>query len=180
MPQGRNRRCITVDLRTEGGRDIVRQLAHRVDVVVENFRPGVLEGWGLGPKVDLLNSRLAWHMHTTGSQARAGVCEDLRLWAERTKSHGTRFDQQSTQSMHNGPTGYASSCEAYGGFRYINGYADRAPVRPNISLGDTLAGLHAAFGVVMALLHRQRGGQGQVVDASISESMFQHARGLRH
>lgn len=73
--------------------------------------------------------------------------------------------------------GYASSCEAYGGFRYINGYADRAPVRPNISLGDTLAGLHAAFGVAMALLHRQRGGGGQVVDASIAESMFNMLEG---
>lgn len=73
--------------------------------------------------------------------------------------------------------GYASSCEAYGGFRYLNGYADRAPVRPNISLGDTVAGLHAAFGVVMALLHRQRGGAGQVVDAAISESMFNMLEG---
>lgn len=56
--------------------------------------------------------------------------------------------------------GYASVCEAFGGFRYINGYEDRAPVRPNISLGDSLAGLHAAFGTVMALLHRVRAGGG--------------------
>ncbi|KAF5829072.1 CoA-transferase family III domain-containing protein [Dunaliella salina] len=83
--------------------------------------------------------------------------------------------------MQNGPRsvepGYASVCEAYGGFRSLNGFPDREPVRPNLSLGDTLAGLHAAFGTVMALLHRQRlgvgqKGGGQVVDASISESVF--------
>ena len=77
--------------------------------------------------------------------------------------------------------GYASVCEAVGGMRAVNGYADRPPVRPNLSLGDTLAGLHGAFGAVMALLHRTRvaaGGSGhaaavgQVVDASISESVF--------
>lgn len=85
--------------------------------------------------------------------------------------------------------GYASVCEAYGGFRHLNGYTDRPPVRPNISLGDTLAGLHAAFGTVMALYHRQkvRGlpgpagagpmGGGQVVDASISESVFNMLEG---
>ncbi len=77
--------------------------------------------------------------------------------------HHTHTCAPHPHTTHTTYTGYASSCEAYGGFRYINGYPDRAPVRPNISLGDTLAGMHAAFGVVMALLHRQRaGGGGQV------------------
>ena len=74
--------------------------------------------------------------------------------------------------------GYASVCEANGGFRSLNGYPDRPPVRPNISLGDSLAGLHAAFGVVMALLERQRSGRGQVVDAAITESMFNLLEGV--
>lgn len=83
--------------------------------------------------------------------------------------------------------GYASVCEAFGGLRHLNGYSDRAPVRPNISLGDSLAGLHAAFGTVMALLHRERVGSadgaaaalaaGQVVDAAISESLFNMMEG---
>lgn len=82
----------------------------------------------------------------------------------------------------NGPKsslpGYASVCEAFGGFRYINGFVDRAPVRPNISLGDSLAGLHAAFGAVMALLHRDvHKGKGQVVDAAITESLFNMLEG---
>ncbi|GAB4815984.1 hypothetical protein N2152v2_003030 [Parachlorella kessleri] len=147
---GRNRRCMTVDLHKEEGRDVVRRLAGRVDVLVENFRPGVMEGWGLGPKdlkPELVYTRISGYGQT-GPKAQL--------------------------------PGYASVCEAYGGFRHINGYPDRAPVRPNISLGDSLAGLHAAFGAVMALLHRSRSGSaaaGQVVDAAISESMFNMLEG---
>lgn len=142
---GRNRRCITIDLHKEEGRDIIKKLSTKVDVLVENFRPGVMEKWGLGPKdlsPNLIYTRISGYGQT-------------------------------------GPfasyPGYASVCEAFGGFRFINGYPDRAPVRPNISLGDSLAGLHAAFGAVMALVYRdgRNGvGRGQVVDASISESMF--------
>jgi crotonobetainyl-CoA:carnitine CoA-transferase CaiB-like acyl-CoA transferase len=145
--QGRNRRCITVDLHKPEGRDLVRRLASTVDVLLENFRPGVMEKWGLGPK-DL----------------------DPRLVYARISGYGQTGPKATLP-------GYASVCEAYGGFRHVNGYPDRAPVRPNISLGDSLAGLHAAFGAVMALLHRQASGQGQVVDAAISESVFNMMEG---
>lgn len=150
---GRNRRCITLDLHQEEGRDVARKLAHSVDVLIENFRPGVMEKWKLGPSD--LPDRLIY-----------------------TRISG--FGQSGPKST---LPGYASVCEAYGGFRYINGYADRAPVRPNISLGDSLAGLHAAFGTVMALLERDgahrpgRPSVGQVVDAAISESLFNMLEG---
>ncbi|EFN53684.1 hypothetical protein CHLNCDRAFT_25506, partial [Chlorella variabilis] len=135
---GRNRRCMTIDLHNEEGRQL-------------NFRPGVMEKWQLGPgdlKPELVYTRISGY-------------------------------GQSGPKAH--LPGYASVCESFGGFsRYINGYSDRAPVRPNISLGDSLAGLHAAFGTVMALLHRTRlgpAGTGQVVDAAISESMFNMLEG---
>eukprot|EP00775_Hariotina_reticulata_P012804 gene12804-12932_t len=161
---GRNKRCITLDLHKEEARDIARRLADKADVLVENFRPGVMEKWRLGPSD--LNPHLVY-----------------------TRISG--FGQTGPKARE---PGYASVCEAYGGFRHLNGYTDRPPVRPNISLGDNLTGLHAAFGTVMALLHKQRvvdtavtanahvsdnpgstvaaDGLGQVVDASISESMF--------
>ncbi|GMH40063.1 hypothetical protein BSKO_07967 [Bryopsis sp. KO-2023] len=147
---GRNRRCITVDLHQSEGREIVKQLSAGVDVLLENFRPGVMEKWGLGPKdlkPDLVYTRISGYGQT-GPRARM--------------------------------PGYASVCEAYGGFRHLNGYPDRPPVRPNISMGDSLAGLHAAFGAVMALLHKQKigpGAPGQVVDAAISESVFNMLEG---
>ncbi|KAK9831410.1 hypothetical protein WJX81_002598 [Elliptochloris bilobata] len=142
---GRNRKCITLDLHKEEGRELARRLAQKADVLVENFRPGVMEKWGLGPQdlsPELVYVRISGYGQTGPKAPLAG---------------------------------YASVCEAYGGIRHLNGYADRAPVRANISLGDSLAGLHAAFGAVMALLHRQRSGRsasGQVVDAAISESCF--------
>ncbi|KAG2426510.1 hypothetical protein HXX76_011737 [Chlamydomonas incerta] len=148
---GRNRKCVTINLNVHEGRELVKRLSANVDVLVENFRPGVMEGWGLGPahlRPDLVYTRISGYGQT-----------------------GPRAPDP----------GYASVCEAYGGFRHLNGYADRPPVRPNISLGDTLAGLHGAFGAVMALLHRNKLRQqpgaspaagGQVVDAAISESVF--------
>ncbi|KAL6782311.1 hypothetical protein ACKKBG_A06315 [Auxenochlorella protothecoides x Auxenochlorella symbiontica] len=158
---GRNRRCITVDLHSAAGQGVVRRLAGRSDVLVENFRPGVMEGWGLGPKdlpPHLIYTRISGYGQT-GPRARE--------------------------------PGYASVCEAYGGLRAINGFPDGPPIRPNISLGDSLAGLHAAFGAVMALLHRDRArgpggacaglgtpsGSGQVVDVAISESIFNMMEG---
>ncbi|KAI8468409.1 MAG: CoA-transferase family III domain-containing protein [Monoraphidium minutum] len=156
---GRNKRCIAIDLHKEEGQELVRRLANRADVLIENFRPGVMEKWGLAPK-------------------------DLKpelVYTRIRRGRGAGYGQTGPKAAE---PGYASVCEAFGGFRSINGYADRPPVRPNISLGDTLAGMHGAFGAVMALLHRQRsgaaaadgasggGGGGQVVDASISESIF--------
>ncbi len=142
---GRNKKSITINLKSDQGRAIVRDLMLQSDVVLENFRPGTLEKWGLGPdeicveKPDLIFSRVSGYGQT-----------------------GPRAQRP----------GYASACEAYGGFRYVNGFADRPPVRPNLSLGDTLAGMHSVIGVLLALLSRGKTGNGQVVDVSIFESVF--------
>lgn len=142
---GRNKKSITVDLKSERGREIIAQLMRESDVVLENFRPGTLEKWGLGPddirphKPDIIFTRVSGYGQTGPNATRPG---------------------------------YASACEAYGGFRYVNGFADRAPVRPNLSLGDTLAGLHAVIGILLALLSRNNSGKGQVVDVSIFESVY--------
>lgn len=144
---GRNKKCVTLDLRREEGRALARRLALQVDVLVENFRPGTLEKWGLGP--DELKE------------------ENPGLVFARISGYG--------QTGPYAPRpGYASVCEGVGGFRYINGFPDRPPARPNISLGDSLAGLHAAFGILLALLERQRSGEGagQVVDVAIYESVY--------
>jgi len=141
----RNKKSITVNLREQAGRDLVRQMISKVDVVLENFRPGTLEKWGMDP-------------------------EDLK------KTHPELIVARVSGYGQTGPRasqpGYASACEAYGGFRYLNGFADRPPVRPNLSLGDTLASMHAVIGVLLALFNRTRNNSGQVVDVSIFESVF--------
>ncbi|OED35324.1 carnitine dehydratase [Chromatiales bacterium (ex Bugula neritina AB1)] len=147
---GRNKKSVTINLKTEAGRDIVRQLVNEVDVVLENFRPGTLEKWGLGPETfkeshpSLIFTRVSGYGQTGPLASRPG---------------------------------YASACEAFGGFRHVNGFADGPPVRPNLSLGDTLAGMHAVIGVLLALLARKSAdskgkSNGQVVDVSIFESVF--------
>lgn len=152
---GRNKRCITADLRRTEGQEIARQLARKCDVIIENFRPGTVEKWHLGPD-DLkpLNPGLIY---------------------TRVSGYG-----QSGPYAHK--PGFAAVCEGMGGLRYVTGHPDRPPVRPNLSLGDSLAGLHAAFGILLGLYHRdrhresssERGGQGsgQVVDVAIYESVF--------
>jgi crotonobetainyl-CoA:carnitine CoA-transferase CaiB-like acyl-CoA transferase len=148
---GRNKKCITLDLKSERGRELVKRLAADSDVVVENFRPGTMESWGLGPE-DL-----------------KAVNRDL-IYA-RISGYG-----QTGPYAHK--PGFASVCEAISGFRYVNGFPGQAPVRPNLSIGDTIAALHAVLGIVMALLARRQrtgGGEpvgGQVVDVAIYESMF--------
>jgi crotonobetainyl-CoA:carnitine CoA-transferase CaiB-like acyl-CoA transferase len=143
----RNKKCITLDLRSEQGKRIVRDLASHSDVLIENFRPGTMENWGLGPhdlKPDnpgLIYTRISGYGQTGPYASRAG---------------------------------YASVCEGIGGFRYLNGFPDEAPVRPNLSMGDTLAGLHAALGIVLALIQRGKtgGAAGQTVDVALYESVF--------
>lgn len=148
---GRNKKCITVDLRKEEGRRIARALAETCDVVIENFRPGTMEKWGLGPE--------------QLEEANPGL-----IYA-RVSGYGQT-------GPYSRKPGYASVCEGVGGFRFVNGFPDRPPVRPNLSLGDSLAGLHAALGVVMALYHRDGKraphgrGRGQVVDVAIYEAVF--------
>ena len=148
---GRNKKCVTLNLREPRGREIARTLALRSDVLIENFRPGTMEKWGLGP-------------------------EDLR--AEAPELVYARVSGYGQTGPFSTKPGFASVCEGFGGFRYINGFPGEAPVRPNLSLGDTLAALHAVIGVLLALVHRNRidgrsiGGSGQVVDIAIYESVY--------
>jgi crotonobetainyl-CoA:carnitine CoA-transferase CaiB-like acyl-CoA transferase len=144
---GRNKRCITLNLHAEQGRTIARQLADRADVLIENFRPGTMEKWALGP-------------------------EDLK-----TTNPGLIYARISGYGQ-TGPyasrPGFASVCEGIGGFRYLNGFPDGPPVRPNLSMGDTLAGLHAVLGILLAYIQRQKpaSGKGQMVDVAIYEAVF--------
>jgi crotonobetainyl-CoA:carnitine CoA-transferase CaiB-like acyl-CoA transferase len=144
--QSRNKKLITLDLRIERGQELCRRLAERSDVLIENFRPGTMERWGLGPTELLsINPRLVY--------ARVSGYGQSGPYAERP--------------------GFASAGEAMGGLRHLNGYPDQPPPRAGVSLGDSLAGLYAALGIMMALRHRDAcGGRGQVVDASILESCF--------
>jgi crotonobetainyl-CoA:carnitine CoA-transferase CaiB-like acyl-CoA transferase len=143
---GRNKKSVTLDLSRERGRDLALRLLDDADVVVENFRPGTMEAWGLGPE------------------------------SVRERNPGIVYARISGYGQ-NGPNaykpGFASVAEGFGGFRYINGEPGEAPVRPNISLGDTLAAIHAALGIALALIQRARpGGEGQVVDVALYESIF--------
>src|SRR5262245_12648771 len=146
---GRNKKSVTLDLRQEEGRALARRLASLSDVVLENFRPGTLEKWGLGP-------------------------DDVRKTNPRVVY--SRISGYGQDGPYSHKPGFASVCEGVGGLRFLNGFPGQPPVRPNLSLGDSLAGLHAAFGVVMALYRRDRergaNGAGQDVDVAIYESVF--------
>ena len=153
---GRNKKSVTLDLKSEQGRALARRLLDTADVVVENFRPGLMESWGLGPD-DLKKS-------------------NPRLVYTRISGYGQ------TGPYANKP-GYASVTEGFGGFRYINGEPGQPPVRPNISMGDTLAAIHAALGIALAIIQRARpaaegGGEGQVVDVALYESVFSLMEGM--
>jgi formyl-CoA transferase len=142
---GRNKRSVTVDLRRPEGQELVRRLAREVDVVVENFRPGTLERWRLGyEELSAVNPGLIL----------------VRI---------SGFGQDGPYAAR---AGYAAIGEAMGGLRALTGYPDRPPVRVGISLGDSLAGLMGALGALAALHARGRTGRGQVVDASIFESVL--------
>ncbi|MEM7561715.1 MAG: CaiB/BaiF CoA-transferase family protein [Pseudomonadota bacterium] len=141
----RNKKSVTVDLKSSRGVDLVRQLINKADVVIENFRPGVVEGWGLGPdEFKTSNPGLVY----------------------------ARISGYGQDGPYAGKPGFASVCEGISGFRYINGFPGEAPVRPNLSIGDTISGIHAALGVSMALLEKHKSGKGQVVDVALYESMF--------
>ena len=148
---GRNKKSVTLDLKSERGQQVAFDLLCKADVVVENFRPGAMEKWGLGPE-DI-------------KRENPGV-----IYA-RISGYG-----QTGPFAHK--PGYASVTEGYGGFRYINGEPGEAPVRPNISLGDTVAGIHAALGVALAIIQRHQSGEGQVVDVALYESVFNLLEGI--
>ena len=143
---GRNKRSITLNLRGEAGQRIARQLVESVDVVLENFRPGTMEEWGLGPEdVHAINPRAVY--------ARVSGYGQTGRYRDRP--------------------GFAAAGEAISGLRYINGYPGQAPPRYGISLGDTLAAQSAFQGIVLALYARDvHGTSGQVVDASITDACF--------
>ena len=146
----RNKKCISVDLKTQEGRDLVRQLLVTADIVIENFRPGVMENWGLDP-------------------------ESLRQ--DNPSLIYARISGYGQSGPYAKKPGFASACEGISGFRYLNGYPGEVPVRPNLSLGDSVSGLHAVIGIMMALRARDQKtddepAQGQVVDVALYESMF--------
>lgn len=142
---GRNKKAITLDLRQAEGQALFRDLTARADIVIENFRPGTLEKWNCG-----------WD-----ALSRANP----RLILVRVSGYG----QTGPYSQR---AGYGGIGEAMGGLRYIVGEPDRPPSRVGISIGDSLAAVHACMGALAALHHRERSGAGQVVDAAIYESVL--------
>ncbi len=141
----RNKKAITLDLRQGAGQQLFKDLCAKADVVIENFRPGTLEKWDLGwPVLSAINPRLIL--------VRVSGYGQTGPYAQRA--------------------GYGGIGEAMGGLRYIVGEPDRPPARVGISIGDSLAAVHACMGALAALHHRERSGQGQVVDAAIYESVL--------
>jgi formyl-CoA transferase len=142
----RNKRSITLDLRQPEGQDVVRRLVANADIVIENFRPGAMEKWGLGfEALHAINPKLI--MLRVSGYGQTGPYRDR--------------------------PGFGVIGEAMGGLRYLSGEPGRPPVRVGVSIGDTLSGLHGVIGVLMALRHReQQNGLGQEVDVALYESVF--------
>jgi formyl-CoA transferase len=148
--QSRNKRSIALDLRTPEGRDIAKRLVAEADVLIENFRPGTLEGWGMGyEELSARNPGLV--MLRISGYGQTGPYRDR--------------------------PGFGAIAEAVDGLRHLTGEAGRVPVRCGISIGDTLAALHGTIGVLMALYHRhlnggRHAGRGQVIDVALHEAVF--------
>jgi len=141
----RNKRVVTANLREPEGQDLVRRLVAEADMLLENFRPGTMERWGLD--------------YETLSEINPG------LIMIRVSGYGQT-------GPYSGRAGYASIGEAMGGMRYLCGEPDRQPSRAGLSIGDSLAATYACVGALAALHHRDRTGEGQVIDASIFESVL--------
>ena len=144
--QSRNKRSLALDLRSPAGQDIARRLIADADVLIENFRPGTLEKWGLGwDELHELNPGLV--MLRISGYGQTGPYRDL--------------------------PGFGAIGEAMGGLRHLTGEPGRVPVRVGVSIGDTLAALHGTIGVLLALYHRKvNGGAGQVIDVALHEAVF--------
>jgi formyl-CoA transferase/succinyl-CoA--D-citramalate CoA-transferase len=143
---GRNKRSLSLDLRKPDGRDILRRLVAEADVLIENFRPGTLERWGLAP-------------------------EDLRR--DNPSLIVARVSGFGQTGPYSEKAGFGSVAEAMAGLRTLTGYPDRPSTRVGISIGDSLAGLYAAIGVLTAVVARgQRAGAGQTIDVSIAEAVL--------
>jgi succinyl-CoA---D-citramalate CoA-transferase len=148
--QARNKKSVTVNLRLAEGQEIVRKLARDADIVIENFRPGTMEKWGLGYE---------------------------RLAAENPGLIMLRLSGFGQTGPYRDQAGFGAIGESMGGLRYLTGNPDRPPVRPNLSIGDSLASLHGVIGAMMALHHRNMNGgrisgKGQVVDVALYEAVF--------
>lgn len=142
----RNKRSVTANLRVPEGQKLVRELIRHADVVVENFKPGTLEKWGLGPDV---------------------------LLAEQPGLIIARMSGYGQTGPYADRAGFGGIGEAMGGWRYVVGEPDRPPSRMGISIGDTLTATYGCMGVLAALHSRERTGQGQVIDAALYESVLQ-------
>ncbi len=143
--QSRNKRSVALDLKDEAAQDIVRQLVKDADVLIENFRPGAMEGWGLGPDELLaINPRLI--MLRISGYGQTGPYRDK--------------------------PGFGVVAEAMSGLRHLTAEPGRVPVRVGVSIGDTLASLHGVIGILMALHEREKSGQGQVIDVALYEAVF--------
>ena len=144
--QSRNKRSVAIDLRAPEGQQLARRLIAEADVLIENFRPGTLEGWGLSPdELHALNPGLV--ILRISGYGQTGPYRDL--------------------------PGFGVIGEAMGGLRHLTAEPGRVPVRVGVSIGDTLAALHGVIGVMMALYHRQvHGGAGQVIDVALHEAVF--------
>jgi len=144
--QSRNKRSIAIDLRDEEGQALARQLIAQADVLIENFRPGTLEGWGMD-YATLAKDNPGLIMLRISGYGQTGPYRDL--------------------------PGFGAIGEAMGGLRHLTGETGRVPVRCGISIGDTLAALHGTIGVLTALYHRKvNGGKGQVIDVALHEAVF--------
>jgi formyl-CoA transferase len=143
--QSRNKKSVTCDLRKPEGQAIVRRLAREAHVVVENFRAGALEKWDLG-----------WDVLSR---------ENPKLVLVRISGYGQTGPYRARP-------GFAAIAEGMAGFRYITGFPDRPPARPNLSIGDTIASLHGVIGALLAIHHVRNGGEGQVIDVALYEAMF--------
>ncbi len=148
--QSRNKRSIALDLRSKEGQDIARKLIAQADVLVENFRPGTLEGWGMSYE-ELSQDNPGLIMLRISGYGQTGPYRDL--------------------------PGFGAIGEAMGGLRHLTGEPGRLPVRCGVSIGDTLAALHGTIGVLTALHHRnanggRHGGKGQVIDVALHEAVF--------
>ncbi|MEW6099893.1 MAG: CoA transferase [Pseudomonadota bacterium] len=143
--QSRNKKSVTLDLKQPEAREIVRRLADEADILIENFKPGVMEGWGLGYE-DLSRRNPGLIMLRISGYGQTGPYKDR--------------------------PGFGVVAEAMGGLRHLTAEPGRVPVRVGVSIGDTLASLHGVIGVLMALHHRHRTGRGQVVDVALYEAVF--------
>jgi formyl-CoA transferase len=143
--QSRNKRSIALDLKNSQAQDIVRKLAGDADVLIENFRPGALEGWGLSPEaLQEINPRLI--VLRISGYGQTGPYRDR--------------------------PGFGVVAEAMGGLRHLTAEPGRVPVRVGVSIGDTLAALHGVIGILLALQHRHTTGRGQVIDVALYEAVF--------